>query len=880
MGMALFSIDKIPDLTLNKYSSLEEGDVDGVLAKHRAFLRQIHRISFVSGLTVRWLYKFDPERQKGKRLEIFLAFGGEIPGELEEYIGASPLSPYYELKPSNQSAGALFGDTTYRCRRTLIKREKHAASFNRNFPRPYYYSVNKWKMNDDARLTGLLNLMRKADKSCAYLVSAKAEDLLDKIDDTNELGGLMRLIQENLALRIGQPGQEYSSQVRDENAEYSLKQYKSLVEDVAANPHFRVNIQAFADDDGYADMLLNAAVSEALDEGSYDAIREEGPFRGSEILSSPVDYYYKAHLDDEEKKPYESLKFWPVFFLLKELAPFCCLPALYPGETIEMPKETAPSYDKEGLFLGKDNDGHEVFAPLGNLPKHAFLAGVPGSGKTNSMLHIATELHKKFKIPFLIFEPAKKEYRALLNMPGMQDVTIFSPSAGTIFPLHINPFQFPEGIVLAEHIRMLGEVFMGAFPLELPMPILLDRAIQEVYADKNWTPYMKNRRELEYPTMGELYSKLEGILEKTSYTSDTRNQIKGILEVRIGSLLTREMGDIFDVKESTLAPEEWLTRSAVIELEALGAEQANFATLLITSLIRETLRVAPKTSGDDFAGDRSKPRHVIFFEEAHNLIGPVSEAANAEEGNSKISATAFIVKMLAEVRALREAIIIADQLPTKMAPEVIKNTSLKIGHRITAEDDRHLMGGTMSADGVQLERMSAFETGKALAYYEGLLKPFELTMDKWAKDEDGKDKDGWYSPPGDEELFALMNDNRYFAGDLKVSWSIMKKKFIEEFEKIERKYESKEKDIAYLPTVMDGLREMYNCLLRAKAYKKQNRECAEGDDGIESFMRQTLDRIFGKTGSWMSIHINDKEGCNKIDNFYDDYYAKMKTYFE
>ncbi|EKC62797.1 hypothetical protein LEA_11657, partial [human gut metagenome] len=43
--------------------------------------------------------------------------------------------------------------------------------------------------------------------------------------------------------------------------------------------------------------------------------------------------------------------------------------------------------------------------------------------------------------------------------------------------------------------------------------------------------------------------------------------------------------------------------------------------------------------------------------------------------------------MLAEVRALGEGIVIADQLPTAMAPEVLKNTGLKLGHRITAQDD-------------------------------------------------------------------------------------------------------------------------------------------------------------------------------------------------
>lgn len=43
--------------------------------------------------------------------------------------------------------------------------------------------------------------------------------------------------------------------------------------------------------------------------------------------------------------------------------------------------------------------------------------------------------------------------------------------------------------------------------------------------------------------------------------------------------------------------------------------------------------------------------------------------------------------MLAEVRALRESIVIADQLPTALAIEVTKNTGIKLVHRLTAQDE-------------------------------------------------------------------------------------------------------------------------------------------------------------------------------------------------
>ena len=212
------------------------------------------------------------------------------------------------------------------------------------------------------------------------------------------------------------------------------------------------------------------------------------------------------------------------------------------------------------------------------------------------------------------------------------------------------------------------------------------------------------------------------------------------------SLLRREMKEMFDTSKSMLTPEEWLKRPVIIELESLGEGPANFVTLLLCTLIRETLKANP-------LGDKKKPvRHVIFIEEAHNLISSESSADKPEDSNPKIAATAFIVKMLAEVRALKEGIIIADQLPTAMAPEVIKNTNIKLVHRLTSQDDRELVGSTMSASALQLENMATYTKGHALYTYEDLLRPFDMQVERVP--EHGEDT------PTDQRLYELMMDEK------------------------------------------------------------------------------------------------------------------------
>jgi len=49
--------------------------------------------------------------------------------------------------------------------------------------------------------------------------------------------------------------------------------------------------------------------------------------------------------------------------------------------------------------------------------------------------------------------------------------------------------------------------------------------------------------------------------------------------------------------------------------------------------------------------------------------------------------------MLAGNSSLWSGLHLADQIPNKLAPKALKNTNLKIMHRIVATDDRDSMGG-------------------------------------------------------------------------------------------------------------------------------------------------------------------------------------------
>ena len=115
--------------------------------------------------------------------------------------------------------------------------------------------------------------------------------------------------------------------------------------------------------------------------------------------------------------------------------------------------------------------------------------------------------------------------------------------------------------------------------------------------------------------------------------------------------------------------------------------------------------------------------HVLLIEEAHRLLKNVSTSQGGESANPQGKAVEFFCNMLAEIRSYGQGLLISDQMPTKLAPDVLKNTNLKICHRIVTKEDRELLGSSMNMTSDQVESISMFNTGYAAIYSEGDSRP-------------------------------------------------------------------------------------------------------------------------------------------------------------
>ncbi|MCM1364405.1 MAG: ATP-binding protein [Faecalibacterium sp.] len=366
--------------------------------------------------------------------------------------------------------------------------------------------------------------------------------------------------------------------------------------------------------------------------------------------------------------------------------------------------------------------------------RHCLVIGLTGSGKTNTVKSLICELTKGSQKPVMIIEPAKKEYWELYKL-GYDNIQIYSVGSNEPFArtLCLNPFERTyftdkdgnkKSVPIQTHIDFVYAAFKASFIMYTPMPYVLEKSIYEIYEDCGWDIHNNtNKNGVEiYPTIEDLYFKIPEVVINMGYDQKMRNDLIGSLQARINSMRLGTKGDTLNVERS-FPLDKLLQGNVVIELEDIGDDdiKAFIISLLLVNLLEY------RRQQDDC---QLEVRHLMLIEEAHRLLKNV-QSGSGEDADPRGAAVEFFCNLLAELRSKGQGFIIADQIPSKLAPDLIKNTNLKIVHRTVAEEERILIGGAMHMTDEQIDSLASLKQGVAAVYSEGDNRP-KLVKPKYA----------------------------------------------------------------------------------------------------------------------------------------------------
>lgn len=366
-----------------------------------------------------------------------------------------------------------------------------------------------------------------------------------------------------------------------------------------------------------------------------------------------------------------------------------------------------------------------LIIPYDQLNRHAFVCGMTGSGKTNTVCSLLDVLGAD--IPFMVVEPVKGEYRSLRRKG--KKIEVYTMEAGGPEQLRMNPFWFPQGGRLQYHIDSLRTIIASAFELSAAMPNILEQCLTNVYVKLGWNIATSKNifqdklpEEMLYPTFSMLCSEVEHFLEKADFGPELKGNYKGAMLSRLQTFTNGAKGMLLDCSAKPRF-QQWIDSktSCIIELDAL-ADDADKA--IVMGVILSQYFQCVKVRGTVTA---SGLKHIIVLEEAHHLFKN-TESSQSTGDVSKRHLVEMLSNVLAEIRAYGEGIFIVDQSPTSVSPQVIKNTAVKIIHRVDYETDLSVLQHTLLLEDSDFYVPASLACGKALIRYGSMHRPVHASI--------------------------------------------------------------------------------------------------------------------------------------------------------
>ncbi|ENU80992.1 hypothetical protein F975_00850 [Acinetobacter sp. ANC 3789] len=393
-----------------------------------------------------------------------------------------------------------------------------------------------------------------------------------------------------------------------------------------------------------------------------------------------------------------------------ETAPF--------GRSIQLLNQSKES-DVDGLELGVlrhlwKEYNQKVILNKKQLTQHTLVCGSTGSGKSNTLYTILNELLQQ-KIPFLIIEPVKGEYKHVFgNDPN---VAVYGTNPKQAKLLQLNPFSFPEDIHVLEHIDRLIEIFNVCWPMYAAMPVILKKSILKAYEVVGWelTESINLRKEKYFPTFKDVANQLKEIIQSSAYSEEVKSNYIGSLETRIMSLTDGLNGKIFNHHE--LSNTMLFDHNVIVDLSRVASSETKSLIMGILVMKLNEYRISQNLDMN------SALKHVTILEEAHHLLKRTNTSQSMESGNLVGKAVEMLSESIAEMRTYGEAFIIVDQSPNALDISAIRNTNTKIILRLPEEQDRHVVGRSVALNDEQLQEISKLPQGVAIVHQSEWLEP-------------------------------------------------------------------------------------------------------------------------------------------------------------
>lgn len=371
------------------------------------------------------------------------------------------------------------------------------------------------------------------------------------------------------------------------------------------------------------------------------------------------------------------------------------------------PLLVVPSEEKSSgdIKIGKvlqDQALHTFYLTKEELNQHLLCVARSGAGKTVLLINIITEL-LRLGIPFLVWD-FKKDTRHIIKQYPQVWVIRWED-------MRFNPLHPPPGVplqrwkqIFVDCISHCWGVFHGSrnFLLEF-----LDRLYRERGSNA---------------TMQELYE----LVASCDEPSRRRSEYSDVVENRLYSI-SSNLDKVVNCKSYPI--EKLLEHPVIVELDGLGRDEQNF---LVESVLFWIYAYRMTQ------GHRGELRHCLICDEGKRIFDAGKEY---RESTTELGVAPIDI-ITDEIREFGEALIVADQEPSKLTHSIKANTYTKITGFLGHGRDINDIAEAMDLDDEARKAITKLERGMWLVKLAGrYTKPFLIKSDDFPLVKDVTDEE-------------------------------------------------------------------------------------------------------------------------------------------
>lgn len=324
-----------------------------------------------------------------------------------------------------------------------------------------------------------------------------------------------------------------------------------------------------------------------------------------------------------------------------------------------------------GAMLGEETQkGTIVKAPLSTMNRHGLIAGATGTGKTKTLQVLAEQLSKS-GVPVLLMD-VKGDLSGLAKpSPGHVKIDERMEAIGLDFeaeglPVELLTISEDSGTRMRATVSEFGPVLLskmlGATPTQSSIISVLFK-----YCDDNELPLLDlaDFKKLLQHAMNEGKERLEaeyGRMHPSSTTSILRKVVE--LEEQGGDLFFGEPS--FDIDDLLRTDNEGRGYISILRVTDIQDKPKLFSTFMLCLL-------AEIYNNFEEAGDRDKPKLILFIDEAHLIFKEASEELMMQ-----------IESVIKLIRSKSVGVYFCTQNPTDVPESILSQLGMKIQHALRA----------------------------------------------------------------------------------------------------------------------------------------------------------------------------------------------------